>query len=295
MGEMKMPNSKNLIGGYQERECKLDAPDDATLARVQQWVSTNHDIFTPATDGRFLKDIPDVMHGLFRIPSETTEVRMRIYWDTEGLDGAANGIEIRQELQAKGGIKQMVKEGGNATASDPLLDRTEYPARLKKFGPDLDAIEDDEARKRIKKIFKDKELKPLVCMISQRTRIKYHPKGNPDIEIELGFDYPCWGFTFDGFNWKGPQLELEMVKGPACHQQATLVLQHEAGRFEECFSLVRNINSKPTPGFDHLAVFLKTETGQAAARMLKSKKAWWADMKRGFRMIDVAPRLKARY
>lgn len=263
-------------GGYHEIECKLDAQDDAVLAAVQAWVLERPAVFCPPTRPDMLAGLaPAAMHGAFRPPLEVTGIRTRLYWDTVDLDGYNAGIEIRQQKRDKGGVRQTVKEGGNASIDDPVLDRMEHVSNLKTFGADIEAVKSGDARKALRRAFGHAELKPVICMISQRTRITYHPEGDPATEIEIGLDYPNWGFTFEGMSWRNPQLELELVKGPECHRAAAALLEREAARFESAFPLVRNVTSKPTPGFEHLGRVLATSAGRAAFAKLRAGDAWW--------------------
>lgn len=255
---------------YHEIEFKLDADSDETLREIQKWMENSPKIFTRRTSRA-----PAIMQGLFQRPKQVTEERVRIYYDTEELDAFKRSVEIRQETVEKGGVKQMVKMGGNGLADDPIMDRMEYPSHLDEFGVTFDEIKDKEARRKLRRMFDDQTFKPLVAMVSQRTRLKYHPEGNTNILIEAAFDYPCWGFSFDGHVWQAPEMELEIVEGPQDHEEARKLLEREGRRFEEKFTLLRNHHSKPTPGFARLRDYLKTPDGKRAFRKLSQDQAWW--------------------
>lgn len=256
---------------YKEKEFKLDAESDDQLQDVQRWVMANPKIFTPLHN-----HVPSQMQGLFRPSFEITRDRTRVYMDTIDLDAFMAGIEIRQETREKGGIKQMVKINTLTGSDDAMMDRMEYPCVLNKFGVDFEEIEDKIVQKRLIKKFGGLKFKPLIAMISQRTRMKYNPEGNRDITIEAAFDYPCWGFAMNGFIWQAPEMELEIIDGPQEHAKALKLLEHEAARFNK-FGLTRTITSKPTPGFIVLKQHLETEAGRKAAKALKPGQEWWME------------------
>lgn len=267
--------SKKQRNGFHELEFKLDAADVPLMKAVQAHVQGQPKIFTPTTHFRLLDSIPRDLHHAFQPPIEITDARKRLYFDTVDLAAFRNGIEIRQERHTKGRIKQMVKIGGNASEDDPLMDRMEHGAYLKSFGADFGSIKDDDARKFLKKTLGNgDDMKPLVCMISQRTRIKYHPEGDPDTIIEIGFDYPCRGYSLTGFVWDAPQMELEIVKGPYDHDAARATLEREAARFDS-FGLVRNVVSKPTPAFERLYHEVENSDFRAAFKRMKISDKWW--------------------
>jgi len=221
------------------------------------------------------RETPPAMQGLFRRANEVTEQRTRIYWDTDALKAFESGIEIRQERREKGGIKQMVKIGGNGTGDDAMMDRMEYPCRCDAFGVCFEEIDNKPVRKKLMKQFEGELFKPVIAMVSQRARLKYHPEGNTDVLIEAAFDYPCWGFAFSGFIWKAPEMELEIVDGPDDHAAAFALLERETRRFEERFELTRMATSKPTPGFEQLGAYLASDEGQNAFRRLSIETPWW--------------------
>lgn len=251
-----------------ELECKLDANSDNDLIKLREFVLDNPAHFTPVLD-RVHHGIPKDMLSEFDVPLEITEPRIRLYFDDIKLSAYAQGIEIRQEPRPGGGVKQMVKLGGNATADNPILDRMEYGANIKKFGVDLSVLKPDRIRKQVKSALKNKELKPLVCMVSQRTRLKYHPSGDPLTTIELGFDTPCRGHAMGGFKWSAPQLELELLSGDINSLHA------EAAFLTNLFALTPNLTSKPFRGFEHLKTFLQTPEGKAAFNTHPQDYIWW--------------------
>lgn len=251
-----------------ERECKLDATSDNDLIKLREFVLANPAHFTPAIS-RVRDAVPQDMLKNFDVPLEITEPRIRLYYDDQNLSAYAQGIEIRQEPRPGGGIKQMVKLGGNATADDPVLDRMEYSTNLKKFGVTLDGLGPDTVRRSLKSALKNKRLKPIVSMVSQRTRLKYHPHGDPLTTIELGFDTPCRGHALGGFVWNAPQLELELIQGDES------VLNIEAAFFREKFNLTPNFTSKPFTGFEYLKSYLQTPEGKSAFSTHPENYIWW--------------------
>lgn len=251
------------LKGHHEIEFKLNAPADEVLQSVWSFMFGNPKIFTPPTHHSLLTHIPAHIRSRFAPPVEITSERIRIYYDTEDLNAYDAGIEIRQERRSKSGVKQMIKIGGNASSDDPVMDRMEYSSDLNGFGVDLRAIHDKKISKDLDKSYKGCIFKPLVWMVSQRHRFKYHPEGNPNICVEVGLDYPCVGITMHGFEWEAPQMEIEMVKGPDSHAAARGILEFEAERFAQ-FKLEREILSKPAPGYDALRDYLKTPEGRKA-------------------------------
>lgn len=273
--------AKKEKNGFHELEFKLDADSVALMKAVQAHVIARPKIFTPTTHPDLLEAIPQDLRTSFQMPIEVTEARKRLYFDSRRLDAYEAGIEIRQERHTKGRVKQMVKIGGNATEDDPLMDRMEHGSYLKRFGADFSNIKDDDARKFLRKTLGDGEdMKPVVCMISQRTRIKYHPDGDPDVLIELGFDYPCRGYSFMGHVWDCPQMELEIVKGPDEHAKARRILEREAARFDE-FGLIRNVVSKPTPAFEALTTQKDMAGFEKAFDAMEIDDRWWLAQGRG--------------
>lgn len=251
-----------------ELECKLDAKSDNDLINLREFVMSSPVHFTPAIE-RVRVGIPPAMLNDFDTPLEITEPRIRLYFDDQNLSAYSQGIEIRQEPRPSGGIKQMVKIGGNANTDNPILDRMEYSANLARFGVTLSAIPHDPTRKRVKSAIKPKDLKPIICMISQRTRIKYHPAGDPLTTIELGFDVPCRGHALGGFTWSSPQLELELITGP------TSALKAESDFLARTFNLTPNLTSKPFQGFEYLKQYLQTSEGKAAFKVHPENSIWW--------------------
>ena len=253
---------------HHERECKLDAPSDAVLARVKDYVLSHPKIFTPVTRSPH-HGVPKSMRGKFSTPMEITEPRIRLYWDDVNLTAQKHGIEIRQEPRPKGGIKQMIKVAG-AKAKGPVMDRMEHSANLDHFGLDFDEVRDDTLRDYLKTLLGRKIMKPVICMVSQRLRLNYHPGGNPDVLIELGIDAPCHGYAFDGFNWHNPQIELELVYGPS-----TKILEREAALLRKLFDLAPTTSSKPAVGFKHLQTLLAKPEGRRVFAGFPADKIWW--------------------
>lgn len=251
-----------------ERECKLDAASDDDLLAVRDYVLKDTERFTPVID-RVREGIPKDMLPTFAAPLEVTEPRIRLYFDDKELSAYAQGIEIRQEPRPSGGVKQMVKLGGNADSDNPVLDRMEYSTNLDHFGMNLDAIKPAEVRELVKSALENKTLKPIVCMVSQRTRLKYHPNADPLTTIELGFDTPCRGHTIGGYTWNAPQLELELIEG------SETALHEESAFFIKTFGLKPNVTSKPYKGFKHLKTHLKTLEGKIAFKHHPENYIWW--------------------
>jgi|GEM_PF-6176653 len=256
---------------YHEIEFKLDADCDDTLREAMAWVQKSPRIFMPLKD-----PVPRIMEGRLLPSFERTRGRVRRYFDSVDLDLFKNGIEIRQEAREKGGYKQMVKIDRPDNSSDDMMDRDEYPGVCHKIGVDFDEVEDKLIRRRLMNDYGGLKLKPLVVMVSQRLRLKYHPEGDTGIEIEAAFDVPCCGFALNKYVWEAPEMELEIIKGPEKHAAALALLEREAARFKK-FGLKRTATSKPTPGFAGMGEFLKGREGQKAFKNLKLDQEWWMD------------------
>jgi len=253
---------------HHERECKLDASSDAVITRVKDYVLSHPKIFMPVTKGSLL-GVPKSLK--FATPFEVTEPRIRLYWDDVNLTAQKNGIEIRQEPRPKGGIKQMVKvAGGAGPAKGVVMDRMEHSANLDHFGLDFDEIKDPDLRRHLKKLFGRKILKPVICMVSQRMKLNYHPGGDKKVLIELGLDAPCKGYVFDGYSWNNPQIELELVTGTN-----TKILEREAALLQKLFKLAPTTSSKPAVGFRHLQTLLATPQGKKAFSAHNGGVIWW--------------------
>lgn len=253
-----MPKKQKIIGvepPYLEIERKYDLPDVATLKRLFAYVKRDSTEFVTYNDPHFLPPMPE-NHGLdFGIPLEITVPRQRVYFDTTDLDGFHNGIEFRQEEKDRF-IKQVVKTTENLAFDQTTLVRAEHVCRLNKPGINLKGIAEKEERKRIKNILDGKDLKPMVCLTSQRIRFLYHPEGKDSQQIELAIDQ-VFGQNCHNFNWTFYQIELEVIAGPRKLKTINKLLDREEEKLNKKFPIVRNTKSKPSPGFIQLEIMDK--------------------------------------
>jgi len=245
-----------LSAPFHEQERKLNAPSARVLDRIHAHVIRDPHYAT-LNDSRFaqdwLQDLP------LRVPQEDSGLRYRLYFDDPKLTATKSGIEIRLEYRgdktADGWpYKQVIKVGAAGSDDNHTLDRLEYPAKLRRDLPVLEAIDGDGASF-LKAAFNkgnlaDIDLFPMIQIASQRWKLLYHPDGDPDTQIELATDL-ARARTFTGFGWNLFQVEMEMKKGDPA------ILAAEEARLLAAFNDLRvEKRSKPAPGFDVLAPLL---------------------------------------
>lgn len=270
---------------YVERERKYAPAAGACLEEVLEHVKASKDVFVTANDSRFLPNLDAGLVARIQVPNEVTGLRQRIYFADSALTCFRAGIEIRQEMRHKHSFdhpifKQVIKIGANkATAKHPTLERTEYPAKLASFGANLKAVGDKNVLKKLSTELNEAALRPVIQLLSQRTKLIYHPEGNPDVAVELAFDLFCHGATFDGYTWEGPQLEIELKKGAATRQEADAILAQEEKRFMEMFGLRRDLSSKPAPGLRYLMEQMGKNKKLDAVDTLNPTDMWWQQSK----------------
>lgn len=236
---------------YLEIERKYDLPNIQTLKKLYAYIRRDSEGFVTYNDPPFLPNLPKEHDLQFEIPLEITNARQRLYYDTEDLIGFKNGIELRQELRTNKTIKQVIKTYEDYGSGYATLVRPEYSSVLSEPGINFKGVSDKVNRKMISGLFEGKPLKPLICMTSQRIRFLYHPDGNSNTQLELALDQVV-GECCNGHHWTFFQLELEVVTGPRKMKTIDALLDKEEKRLISLFPLTRNLESKPTPGFNVL-------------------------------------------
>jgi len=235
---------------YHERERKYVPTKKGKLSAIlkhvlnaqNEFVTPNHPDFIP-------QDLPKKVAAHIITPREITVMRERVYYLDEELKAIKADIEIRQEAKSKYPVKQTIKTGMAASDDDHTLDRIEFPSKLHDFGPNLLAVDCRKTKGLLKKLFEHSTFIPALRMVSQRTRLTYHPDGDPNIQIEMAFDLLLWGQTAFGFKWQEPKIEIELVKGAEDDKQARHILDREESRLLASFPLESVLHSNPTPGF----------------------------------------------
>lgn len=249
---------------YHERERKYVTRKKGDLSAIlkhvlnanDEFVTTDHPDFLPA-------GLSKKIHKQILTPRQVTLVRERVYYLDTKLKALFNEVEIRQEAKAKYPVKQTIKTGHKGSDADHTLDRWEHPAKLSVFGPVLDAVDDRTVKAHLKTLFEDAAFVPALRMVSQRTRLSYHPEGNQDIAIEMAFDLILWGQTAFGYTWQEPKIELELVKGANDSAEAQKILDKEEARLLGSFPLKSVLHSNPTPGFEDIAKKLSGKGSKA--------------------------------
>jgi hypothetical protein len=273
------PNILKIEPSYHERERKYVARKKGNLSAILKHVRNANDEFVTYDHPDFIPDgIPKKVRKKILMPREITVVRERIYFlDTE-LKALFNEVEIRQEAKAKYPVKQTIKTGHKGSDSDHTLDRWEHPAKLRQFGPLIEAVDDAAVKKHLQEIFAEAAFVPALRMVSQRTRLSYHPEGNPDIAIEMAFDLILWGQTAFGFEWQEPKIEIELVKGASNAEEAQKILDKEEKRLLGSFPLKPVLHSNPTPGFEDIEKRLSgknAKTNRQKFEKLQGKPFFW--------------------
>lgn len=241
---------------FHEQERKLNASSVAHLVKIQDFVIADAHYVTlndPRFAGDWLSDMP------LHVPQSNSDLRFRHYFDDPKLTANRAGIELRVEYRGDKSAdgwpyKQVIKVGASGSEEDHTLDRLEYPAKLRRGLPVLEAVEGAGASF-LKAAFNknklaDVQLFPLIQIVSQRWKLLYHPDGDKDTQIELSTDM-ARARAFTGFTWDLFQVELELKKGDP------QILADEEARLRKIFRcLTVETRSKPAPGFDHLTGIL---------------------------------------
>ena len=236
-----------------EAERKYNFESLRDLRRVFAYMRQNPGIFVTDAHPSLLTPLPDGFEMDLEPPMEITSPRKRIYFDTEDFRAEAHNIEMRQEKKSFG-VKQIIKMGNAAHLDQPTLLRPEYPSKLSSSGINLDAISDKKARKAIKKALGDAPIRPILSILSQRARLCYHPRGNPDVLVEVAFDQLC-GQTFDqDYVWAGFQMEMEIKEGPSELADINQIMDDQEKDIFGASSreMIREVTSKPSPGYAYL-------------------------------------------
>jgi hypothetical protein len=280
-----------IMPAYRERERKyvFTAPEEIAcrgtdavaafrkrkLLALYEYVRANSDEFVTADHPALSPYLPPGVSGVFDMPAERTRPRQRLYFTDAGLKAQRLQVEFRQELDKSYGVKQTIKRGAGATASDPTLDRRELPAKLSGQGMNLAAVDGRDDRNWLAREFKAAALKPAFRMISQRLRTSYHPDGNQDVLIELACDVVLVGETVFGRVWQDPKLEIE-IKQPQNlgRREAQAILDREEARLRR-FGLERQLESNAVMGYEMLKPDLATPEGRRLFKRLRPGDKWW--------------------
>lgn len=273
------PRILKIEPSYHERERKYVTRKKGDLSAILKHVLNANDEFVTTDHPDFIPyGLPKKIRKGVLTPRQVTLVRERVYYMDTELKALFNDVEIRQEAKTKYPVKQTIKTGHKGSDSDHTLDRWEHPAKLTGFGPTLDAIEDPDVKSQLQSLFDAAVFIPALRMVSQRTRLSYHPEGNRDIEIEMAFDLILWGQTVFGYEWKEPKIELELVKGANDKSEAQKILDIEEARLLGSFPLKSVLHSNPTPGFKDLAKKLQGKgykKNKKSFEDLSSKPFFW--------------------
>jgi hypothetical protein len=265
---------------YLESERVLRADTPQTINQIiehvrackTEFVTPEHPCLSPALPPEFAFD--------FAVPTEVTVPRERIYFlDREGKLRELH-VEVRQERK-EGLIMQTTKVGNGANFHDSTMDRMEQKSKLKGFGFNVYAIGDKDARHQIL----DEVIsipKPVLRLVSQRTRILYHPEGNPNVRIELALEPLHFGQTFTGYQWMVPKIDIEIKVGPAKKDKALrhAILAREEERLMSLFPLTRELKSSATPGFEAIDECLRRGQGVDAFDRMGTTEQWWLQDRR---------------
>lgn len=279
MGKNKANNS--ILPSYHEEEQKL-VPAAGTMAeRVQtlkdivEHVRAETDRFPKADHPKRSIYIPSDMHGIFEMPLEITPPRVRFYFFDRHLKVRDLKTELRQEVNKRYGVKQVIKIGNGANETHPWLDRMEYPSKLKNFGVDIKAVDEKPVREWLRSNFDDVVLKPALAKISQRTKISYFPFEWPGVEIELGFDLINRAHTIFGQAWDSPLMEIELKKGPDDPGQRSMIIANECRYFTDRFAVKPYYLSNPAEAYQSFDEAMMTKEGQRIFAKLKPDEQWW--------------------
>lgn len=264
-----------------ESECILfsDCPElaKAIIDRIVRGAAG----YTTDADPRLLPPLPVEMlsAALAVAPHETTPVRQRIYYDTQGCALKKAGIEVRMEYNPKNRlwcqtVKYEVDEGKcEAPEDDAVLvhHRMEQKASLNRPGFCLEAVQPRELHERIQATIGKSPVLPVLSLISQRTRLCYHPEGDRDIAIEIAVEPLHVGTTLSGVSWSDAKIELEIKKGPEEGPARDALLRREVERLQTLARQIRSeaslrvsSRSSAAGGLEEVAGFLNTSDGRRA-------------------------------
>ncbi len=270
-----------ILPAFHEEEQKLVPVSGAIADRVQilktiiEHVSAEKDRFPKADHPSRTLHIPKEMQGIFQTPLEITPPRVRFYFFDAGLKVRDLNTELRQEINKRYGVKQVIKIGSKATEASPCLDRMEYPSKLDHFGINIKAVDEKPVRKWLQQNFEDVVLKPALAKISQRTKISYFPTDWPGVEIELGFDLINRAHTIFGQAWDSPLMEIELKKGPDDPALRSAIIAKECAYFTTHFAVKPHYLSNPAEAYQSFDEAMLTPDGQRIFAKLKPDEQWW--------------------
>ena len=147
-----------------------------------------------------------------------TKALKAIYFDTEDLKLRDAGLVLRVRNEGKGFVQTLKTVNGADVAS-----RLEIKSEVPEQAPSIKLIADDGLRKRVARLVRPKDLKPLFTVEMQRTTLLLSPR--PGTEIEAAFDV---GRIRHGKSVLPiSEFELELVEGDvaalvACGRELTL-------------------------------------------------------------------------
>jgi len=188
-------------------------------------------------------------------------------------------LEHRIERTNYGG-KQTVKLGNGAKGSDHTLDRTESQAKLHVISPVFAAVSDPKTRRLLERNFDEKDLLPLIYIVSQRIKKLYHPDGDRNIVIEVAADFILEGETVFGHCWNNPLLEIEIKKGAANHEEAREILARESAHLSRHFNLEPFDLSNPALAYPSLEEAFASKENRRALGRMRSTTDWYSTPER---------------
>lgn len=252
-----------------------NGPDKSNLINeIIRHIHDSPDIFVTCDQPGVAPVLPPGISAEFVPPIQITAPRQRIYF--MDLECRLRKIcEVRQELRPDGMYKQTVKTGNGATKADSTMDRYEQASTLLASGFNICAIRDKETRDAILDGLISLP-KPVLRIISQRTRVSYYPKGDRSTVVEVALEPVLIGQTFTGFIWQEPKIDLEIKKGPEEREARHEILRREEERLMELFPLKKQLRSTPSPGLDKVAEALRTSSiHRKVLRMMELDAQWW--------------------
>lgn len=259
-----------------ETERVLVADSPAIVREIIRHVQNCQSIFVTAEHKSVAPSIPKGFEEMrFEVPFERTSPRERVYFlDRDGYLREIN-CEVRQELK-QGVYKQTTKVGEGGKSHDSTMDRMEQASKTRGFGFNIYAIGDREIQAQILENATSL-IKPVLRMVSQRTRIPYHPEGNPDIEIEMAIEPVHFGQTFTGYTWGVPKIDLEIKVAPEKMNTAMRhsLLAREEERLMSIFPLKRRIISSPTEGFEEIQDSMRNAVARERFDTMGTTEKWW--------------------
>jgi len=268
-----------------ETERVLVGESPKLVHEIIRHVQDCQQIFVTAEHPDLAPTIPPEFDVFFEFPTERTAPRERAYFLDR--DGYMREImcEVRQEAW-HGGYKQTTKLGKGGTRYDPTMDRMEQRSKTCGFGFNVYAIGDEDAQVSILRNASSL-VKPVLRMVSQRTRIPYHPEGNPNIEIEMALEPIHFGETFTGYKWFVPKIDLEIKIVPENYTTAMRhsLMAREEERIMSIFPLKRQLKSSPTPGFDEISNSMQNAAIRQRFDTMAVDEKWWISPKQKFDLV----------